>query len=267
MNENKRLNVILFLITIFAIVLGVSNYKELKNEKELMEKFETVLKSKSEQVVFLERPTCSYCQMTSPIVESLSKRYDFKYMDINTDELKSANLNKVLKKLGINPEDFGTPHMAVVKEGKVVAEQAGYVEAPDMFKFFQENGVIDKKAEYKEILNYVDFKEYKSLIKSKKEKLVVMVQTGCGACNSAKPVLEELVTEYDVEINALNITDLSEEDRNSLGETLDYLSKEDWGTPLLLLVKDKKVVDASNGFLDKDTYEIFLKRNGIIEER
>lgn len=265
MNENKRLNVILFVITVFAIILGVSSYNSYKLQKEILGKFEKTLNSKEEKVVFLERPTCSYCQMTSPIIESLSKRYDFKYLDINTDELKASNLSKILKKLGIDSENFGTPHIAIVKEGKVVAEQAGYVEAADMFNLFQTNGVIDKKAEYKEILNYVDYKEYKSLISSKKPKLVVMVQTGCGACNSAKPVLEELVMENDIKINALNITNLSEEDRNSLGETLDYLSEEEWGTPLLLLVKENEVLDAVNGFLDKDTYEIFLKRNGLID--
>lgn len=265
MNENKRLNIILFVITVFAIILGVNMYKSIKAEKELMKKFEKVFNSEKEQVVFLERPTCSYCQMTAPIIESLSKRYDFTYTDINTDELSSSNLSKVLKKLGIDEESFGTPHISILKDGKVIDEQGGYVEASTMFDFFQENGVIDKKAEYKEILNYVDFKEYKSIIASKKPQLVVMVQTGCGACTTAKPVLEELVTEYDIEINALNISELSEEDRNSLGSTLDYLNEEDWGTPLLLVVKDNKVVDASNGFVNKDTYKIFLRSNDMID--
>lgn len=265
MNENKRLNIILFVITVFIIVLGVSNYKTMKNEKDLMKEFETIINSKTEQVVFLERPTCTYCQMTSPIIKSLSKRYNFKYLDINTDELKEANLSKILNKLGVDLEEFGTPYIAIVKNGKVVAEQPGYVEAIDMFNFFQSNGVIDKKVEYKEILNYIDFKEYKTIIASKKPQLVVMVQTGCGACTSAKPVLEELVEEYDIVINALNITDLSDENRDLLGSTLDYLKEEEWGTPLLLVVKDNKVVDASNGFLDKDTYKIFLKSNNMID--
>lgn len=265
MNENKRLYIIVGVMIVLSLIIGYSVISTNKKNQQIYDDFVSVVESEEKEIIFLERPTCYYCQLTNPSMESLSKQYEFTYNDINTDAISSSTLSKILDKLGLSADDFGTPYIAIVQKGKVIAEQPGYAEAADLFKFFQENGIIDKKAEYKEVLNYVDYKEYESLISSSKAKLVVMVQTGCSACISAKPVLEEIVLENDITINALNITNLSDEEKNKVSESLDYLSENEWGTPLLLVVKDKKVVDASNGFLDKASYEEFLKKNGFIK--
>lgn len=265
MSENKRLYMIIGIIIILVGIIGVSIVSSNIRNKEIYEEFVEEFNSDELEVIFLERPTCYYCQLTAPVMESLSEKYDFDYEDINTDNLNASTLTKILNKLGVNGDDFGTPYIAIVKEGKVVASQPGYAETADLFKFFQNNGVIDKKAEYKEILNYVDYNGYKKVISSSKPQLLAIVQTGCGACISAKPVLEEISTENNITINALNLTNLSDEDRQTLGSTLDYLNENDWGTPLLLVVKDNKVIDASNGFLDKSTYQAFLKKNNFIK--
>ena len=265
MNENKRMYIVIGVVIAFiALIVGSVISSNIKN-KEIYEEFVEDLNSEEKEVIFLERPTCSYCQLTAPIMESLSEKYDFDYNDINTDQVKSSTLTKMLDKLGLSDEEFGTPYIAIVQDGKVIASQPGYAEEVDMFKFFQDNGVIGKDEEFKEILNYVDYKGYKKIIASDEPQLMVMVQTGCGACISAKPVLEEISEEYDITINALNITNLSDEDRQELSSTLDYLNKNEWGTPLLLIVKNNQVIDASNGYLDEDAYEIFLKKNDFIK--
>ncbi len=265
MNENKRMYILIGVVIAFIAIVVVSIISSNIKNKEIYEEFIEDFTSDEKEVVFLERPTCSYCQLTSPIMESLSSKYDFDYNDINTDDINSSTLTKILDKLGVSSDDFGTPYIAIVQDGKVVSAQPGYAEEVDMFKFFQNNGVIDEDEEFKEILNYVDYSTYKDLIASSEPQLVVMVQTGCGACISAKPVLEEISEENDITINALNITNLSSEDSENLSSTLDYLSKNDWGTPLLLIVKNNQVIDASSGYLDKDTYEIFLKKYGFIK--
>lgn len=265
MNENKRMYIVIGVVIAFiALIVGSVISSNIKN-KEIYEEFIEDFTSEEKEVIFLERPTCSYCQLTAPIMESLSEKYDFDYNDINTDQVKSSTLTKMLDKLGLSDEEFGTPYIAIIQDGKVIASQPGYAEEVDVFKFFQDNGVIGKDEEFKEILNYVDYKGYKKIIASDEPQLMVMVQTGCGACISAKPVLEEISEEYDITINALNITNLSDEDRQELSSTLDYLNKNEWGTPLLLIVKNNQVIDASNGYLDEDAYEIFLKKNDFIK--
>lgn len=265
MNENKRMYILIGVVIAFiAIIVGSVISSNIKN-KEIYEEFVEDFTSEEKEVIFLERPTCSYCQLTSPVMESLAKKYDFDYNDINTDQVKASTLVKILEKLGLSSDNFGTPYIAIVQDGKVVASQPGYAEEADLFKFFQDNGVIDKDEEFKEILNYVDYEGYKKIIASSEPQLMVMVQTGCGACISAKPVLEEIVEENDITINALNITNLTPEAGEELSSTLDYLSKNEWGTPLLLIVKNNQVIDASSGYLNKDTYEIFLKKYGFIK--
>lgn len=265
MNENKRMYIIIGIVVALLAIIGINIVTSNIRNGKVYDKFEESFNSKEEQIIFLGRPTCYYCQLTTPIMDELSKEYDFSYQYINTDEINSSTLNKILTKIEADPEHFGTPYIVVVKEGKVLATQSGYAEKGDMFKFFQDNGFIDAKEEYKEILNYVDYNTYKSLIDSSEPQLVVMVQTGCSACISAKPILEELVKENNITINALNITNLTSEEGQALNSTLDYLSANEWGTPLLLVVKDNQVVDASSGYLDKATYETFLKKNNFIK--
>lgn len=265
MNENKRMYIIIGIIALLMIIIGINIVTtNIKNNK-IYNSFEEKFNSKEPQVIFLGRPTCYYCQLTTPIMDDLTSKYDFSYEYIDTDQINSKTLSKILGKLNVSLEDFGTPYIVIAKEGKILATQSGYKEKADMFKMFQENGFIDASEEYKEIINYVDYNNYKSIIASDKPQLMVMVQTGCSACISAKPVLEELSEEYEITINALNITNLSDEEKTSLNSTLEYLNANDWGTPLLLVVKNNQVVDASSGYLDKATYETFLRKNGFIE--
>lgn len=265
MNENKRMYIIIGIIVVLMIIIGINIVTtNIKNNK-IYDNFEAKLNAKEPQIIFLGRPTCYYCQLTTPIMDELTSKYNFSYEYIDTDEINSSTLSKILDKLNISLEDFGTPYIVIAKDGKILATQSGYKEKADMFKLFQDNGFIAADEEYKEIINYVDYNNYKSIISSAEPQLMVMVQTGCSACISAKPVLEQLSEEHGITINALNITNLSEEEKESLNSTLEYLSVNDWGTPLLLVVKDNQVVDASSGYLDKATYEAFLTKNGFIK--
>ena len=53
---------------------------------------------------------------------------------------------------------------------------------------------------------------------------------------------------------------------NEFNSSLAYLQNEEWGTPLMMIVKDKEVVATSNGYLSENNYVKFLKDQGIIGE-
>ena len=87
----------------------------------------------------------------------------------------------------------------------------------------------------------------------------------------AKPALLSIADEYNIKINYLNMTDLSDLENGEamleeFNNSLTYLSEEEWGTPLMLVIKDGEVIGHSNGFLSEETYVEFLKEQGIIGE-
>ena len=77
--------------------------------------------------------------------------------------------------------------------------------------------------------------------------------------------MNEIAKDYDITINYLNITDLSTDDQSSMTESLDIL-KDGFGTPLTIIIENKKVIDSLEGFESKDSMIDFFKKNGFIEE-
>ncbi|MDD3341799.1 MAG: thioredoxin family protein [Bacilli bacterium] len=265
MNETKKLYTLLAVVAAVVILVGASVVSGLLKGEKYVKMVDTAFASKENKLVLLGRPTCSYCNLLKPVLDSFAKKYNFSYEYVNTDETGNAKLDTILGKFDIDSNSFGTPYMAVVKDGKKVAEQQGYVEENKLFTFLQDNGFIKK--EEKLALNYIDYSKYKELLEGGSKRTFVMVQTGCSYCESAKPILEEIAAEYKLDINILNITNIATEaEKEEFNKSLPYLSENEWGTPLMLTVEDKKVVADKSGAATKEEYISYFKKNGYIKE-
>lgn len=269
MNEkNKIITVIIALITVIALIVGVSVSESKKSEKQFQE-YLALADQKEETVFFLGRPTCGYCVQFTPIIEALSKDYGFKYEYIDTDELSSSKLSRILTKFDIEEESFGTPHLTITKNGEVLANQSGYLEREELFKFLQANNIISADAEYKSEypnVTMIDYENYKNILTSAEKSIVVLGQSGCSYCSKTLPVLNELAEKHKITINYLNITSLSEEDSEALMTSTTYLKElENFGTPLTLVIESGEVVDTLSGYNDSSVFEEFFSEQKIIK--
>lgn len=268
MNENKKLFTILGIVAAIVVVIIVSSVMGSQQEAKTMEDIEKMIKSDKKQLIYLGRPTCTYCQQFQPIIEELSDTYQYGYYYINTDDISGTNLSKILGLLKIDEGNFGTPTLVVMQNGKQEAIQPGYTDREGLFKFLQENEIISKDAVYEADdanLNKVDYAQYKEVIASDEEQVVVFAQTGCSHCESARPALNAIAKEYNLKISYLNITDLSTNDQKDFTNSLDILS-EGFGTPLTVIVKNNKVIDSIEGFESKDAMIDFFQKNNLIKE-
>lgn len=264
MNEKKK--IIIFFAVIALMIIGVIgiNYMTKKANEKTIEKFEKLIDSKTEQLIYIGSPTCSYCQQFSPVLEEITKTYDLKYEYLNVSEVSDGTLTKLLNKLGT---DSSTPQVVIVKEGKVINNQQGYTDRDGFFEFLQDNGLISKDEKLEAVdanLNKIDYIKYNELINSKEDQVIVIAQTGCSYCESAKPALNAIAKENEIDINWLNITELSEEDQVNVTSSLDIFA-EDFGTPLVIVVKNKKVLDSFSGYESQEQYEKFFKENNLIK--
>lgn len=264
MNETKKIVTILIVAVIAVVgVIGLNVVSQKENEK-LMETYDNLMASKEAQLIYIARPTCSYCQQFQPILEEITGMYDMKYQYMNTDEINSSTLTKLLNKFNT---DSSTPQLLIVKDGKVVDTQNGYTDREGLFKFLQENGLIDKEEVLEANdahLTKIDYEGYDAAINSDTDKLIVVAQTGCSYCEQAKPVLNQIAKDNEVEVNWLDITTLSEDEQAKVTNSLDIFS-EDFGTPLIMIVKNNKVVDSIQGFESKEKYVTFLQDNDFIK--
>lgn len=260
MNESKKMLIVVGVV-VFA-VLGIFGFAltESKASEKMYNDFEAAFNGNKNKLVYIGSSTCGYCQLLNPSLEDMKERYQFDYLYIDAAEISSGYLKKILAKLELS--SLGTPYLAVVSNGKVVDTQNGYSDYDITFEFLQDNKIIAEDQEL--LLNYIDYEEYEKLLKSDEKNVIVVGQSTCSYCVQAKITLNEIVEENDITINYLNISYLTEEEGEKFESSLDYF-EDSWGTPIMMIVKDGKIVDIIEQYVEKDEYVEFLEENGVIE--
>ena len=260
MNESKKMLVIIGVV-IFSI-LGLVGFALAENKKveQIYNQFVEAFNSEEKKLVYIGSSTCGYCQLLNPSLEDMKERYDFDYVYIDANEMNTSYLSKILKDLKLS--SLSTPYLAVVSKGKVVDTQKGYSDYDITFEFLQENEIISEDSKLS--LNYIDYKEYEKLLKDDKESVIVVGQSTCHYCVEAKLILNDIAEKKDVKINYLNISYLTEDEGEKFESSLDYFEGS-WGTPIMMIVKDGKMIDIIEQLVTEDEYIDFLEENEVIE--
>ena len=66
-------------------------------------------------------------------------------------------------------------------------------------------------------------------------------------------------------INYIDTDKFTNEDWTTFNSSLDYLNTEEWGTPLVLIVKNGQTVAINSGYVDLGTIKSFFEANGYGE--
>ncbi|MBQ6538863.1 MAG: hypothetical protein IJL76_01105 [Bacilli bacterium] len=122
-----------------------------------------------------------------------------------------------------------------------------------------------KKSEMKDF-NKIDIDKYLDLYKGKDESIVMIGRTDCEFCPIAEPILKNIAHLYDLDINYLSLDTFDDKDREKLLKSDKYF--EELGgveTPMILIVKDKKIIDHTEGLYSGKEYTQFFIDNSIIE--
>lgn len=263
MNEKKKIIVLLgAIVAVILFIIVCSAIENIKSGKYLDE-FYSAFNGSEEKLVMIGRDNCSWCQLFKPSLDSMHDSFGLEYLYVNTNELTSKVFKKLLKDIGVNEDEFGTPYTVVVKDGKVVDSLNGYVDEVELLDFLKSHKFVSNDAKLS--LNYIDYQGFKRVATSNENKILVLGQTTCGYCIKAKPILNKIADEYDITINYLNITKLSSEENGKLSKYVSYLGENEWGTPLTLIVNNGEVVDSANGLLDEEGYINLFKNNGFIK--
>lgn len=247
--------------------------------------WKTALKSDGYQVFYLGRPSCSWCNKLRPYFNYVVDKYDITYTYINTDKTTGSSLDEVFEALDIDSDSFGTPYIVIMKDGKKINEQVGYVEESVLFEFFQDNGVISKDANYVASgitgeesdeeeepveeddsaytnLTFIDYAKFEELFNGNETSIIVVGRSGCGYCSLYKPVINDIAKDKGIKIYYIDYLKITDEERTSLFSSLDDF---DGATPTTFIVKNKEVIDSFVGYSEEDETISFYKENGILK--
>lgn len=144
MNEKKKVGIVLGVLGLLVVVIVIGLINTNKERQKIMDAFQDIFASKTEEIIYLGRPGCSHCANFKPILEKVVADYELSYFDINIDDLTDTQLNKILKDLGLDINNFGTPTTVIVKENKVLGVQEGETTEESFVKLLKEKNVISE---------------------------------------------------------------------------------------------------------------------------
>ena len=111
----------------------------------------------------------------------------------------------------------------------------------------------------------IDTDKYLELYKGDKTSVVMIGRSGCEFCQTAEPIIKNIMYEKKIDVYYLSTDGFDSEDREKMLNSDKYFQeKNGMPTPLLLLVKNAKIVDKVEGLISKDEYIEFFDNNKII---
>ena len=97
-------------------------------------------KGSENKVVFIGRPTCSYCQIA--IVRKINKDYDLNIYYLNTDEFTGDDEANFVKSDEFLENGYGTPMLFIVSNNEIVDKVDGLTDTTHYIEFLEKNKII-----------------------------------------------------------------------------------------------------------------------------
>lgn len=131
----------------------------------------------------------------------------------------------------------------------------------------ESNPLLEEGEEFKDSeqgeLTSMTLAQLKSALSDKEKKFVFLGSEYCGWCNYQKPILKYLVYKYDVEINYLNVGEMTEDEFNTLSSLHEDLAS--FGTPTFLVLENGKITTVDSGARGTKAMISLLTQAGFIK--
>lgn len=185
-----------------------------------------------------------------------------------SDEVSNSSLKDIEKELKTDKVSYKNTSLVIVENKKVTdGIEKNLDNSNKIYDFLDEAGLAKFSCnttsdEEFENLAKLTYDQYDCLYNSDKPFVVVFTQSTCGYCEQFLPVINEYAGTNNLPVYYLEIDTMDSEDSNKVFNSLSYFEENtDWGTPLTLAIKDKKVVTELSGYTS-DTNTI----DGLFEE-
>ncbi len=110
----------------------------------------------------------------------------------------------------------------------------------------------------------INIDTYLTYLNGEEAKLILIARPTCHYCQIAEPIIQKIIHDYNVEINYLNTDNFQGDDQANFINSNEAF-KEGFGTPMLLLVQNNKIVDSIDGLTDTAHYLEFMKKYKFVK--
>jgi len=273
MNESKKGIIVVGIMLLIIIAIPVIIFMGNKKSNDMYKGYEERINGTELSLIYIGRPTCSVCLELDPVIKEYKQKYNFEYYYVNTDKLVTKDTDKLINSYEGFSEGISTPTLLYVQNGQIVDAMQGFLDEKTLFNFLQKNGSIDANVEYEgkvdedEInLNVVSVEQYLDVVESGTKSIINIARVGCGACQTAKPILNKVAGTHNLTVNYFNTDNLTSDNIEAFTESLEFISSGEFQyTPTLMIVENGKVVETLVGVATEDEYVALFKKHGFIK--
>lgn len=265
MSEKKKLIIVITVILAIILTIILGEVISSKKSHDVRSQAFNLYNQADINIIYLGRPTCGYCQMFTPVIDSLDEKFNIDYTYVNTDNLKNKDLLAILDLFGVDVSTFGTPYLVITQNGKKIAEQSGYTDEVGLFTLFQEYGLINQDESNPYLASDDDeiVASFNEVLNGETRRLVYIGRPNCTFCQQLQPSIDELSETYNIDYYYINTNELTS---MQLATILNKLGKKTstFGTPYLAIVQNGEKIAEQPGYVEKDVLFKFLEDNGLI---
>ena len=149
--------IVLLVALVIGAAYGVSNIKKDESKKSnqlesisleeagfnevTLKEYLALVNGSEKSIVLVARPTCSYCELFTPVLKKAAEDMNLTINYVNTDNFSDDDWNTFNSSLDyLTNTEWGTPLTLIVQNGNSIAENNGYVELDSIKEFFKNNG-------------------------------------------------------------------------------------------------------------------------------
>jgi len=128
-------------------------------------------------------------------------------------------------------------------------------------------GTCVEKAE----LTNITIEDYREILADDEVSVIYLASPSCGYCAKQEPIMKELVAKYDVEVNYLNTSTVTNEDVEEVYKLYGSVQESNYEvdgvrTPTILIVQSGKLLDMNLGNIELEALVELLQKYTTVEE-
>ena len=143
-----------------------------------------------------------------------------------------------------------------------------------LFKFKvldENNNVVQTQPEQNDkydisMFDVINASKLVDLYKSNEMQVIYIGRETCGYCVQFLPVLQQAQKDYGYKTKYLDITTVTEEEQKAIlakDNSENFLKTNFGATPMVMLIKNGKLVNGWIGYAEYDAFASFLEQNGL----
>lgn len=118
------------------------------------------------------------------------------------------------------------------------------------------------KEDERKSLSEIGVSEYLEIYRGEENKIVFIGRPTCSFCTTATPILEHIAYLNQLDIQYLNTDNFTGDDQTNFVQSNEFFQS--FGTPVLLIVSNEKIVASLAGLNTIENFTLFLQDHGFI---